>query len=106
MKLTKSALREIIREEIKSLREDTVERGDFIHYYDKYKGGKMDWYIVYIDSTHVRVTTEKPKEGERSTSGFVAHIRQLQDRPYYKDMMKWIQTGDKKHIHGKTYSDN
>ena len=95
-------LREIIREELRSLSENKLQKGDFVKYYDKYKGGKMDWYIVYIDSTHVRVTTDKPT----STSGMVGHIRQLQDRPYYRDMMMWIQSGDRKHIDGKTYSDN
>jgi hypothetical protein len=101
MKITKTQLREIIREEIKLLNENKLQKGDFVRYYDKYYGGKMEWYIVYIDPTHVRVTTDKPT----STSGMVAHVRQLQDRPYYRDMMKWIESGDKKHIDGKTYSD-
>jgi hypothetical protein len=105
MKLTKSQLKEIIREEIQWLNENTLTKGDYIRYYDKFKGGKMDWYIVYIDSTHVRVTTDKPGSGS-PTGGFVAHVRQLQDRPYYRDMMKWMDTGDKRHIDGKTYSDN
>jgi hypothetical protein len=101
MKLTKTQLKEIIREEIKSLNENKLQKGDFVRYYDKYKGGKMDWYIVFIDETHVRVTTAKPP----TTSGMVVHVRQLQERPYYKDMMKWIETGNPKHIDGKTYSD-
>lgn len=106
MKITKSVLREIIREEIQRLNENTLTKGDYIRYYDKFKGGKMDWYIMYIDSTHVAVTTDKPKGDKIPSGSFVAHIGQLKDRPYYRNMMKWMDSGDKKHIDGKIYSDN
>lgn len=56
---------------------------------------------MYVDSTHVDVTNTEPKNDR--PSGFVAHIGQLKHRDYYKDMVKWMKTGDKKHIDGKTY---
>lgn len=102
MKLTKSQLREIIREELQNLTEG-AKRGDFVSYVDVYKGDETKWYITYIDSTHVHLSTTKPGTG--STSSFSTyHIRELSDKRWYGDMVKWMQSGNKKHIDGKKYN--
>jgi len=100
--MKKSELRQIIREEIQRLSEGTPEQGDYVKIYEKERGKKYPWYIMYVDSTHVDVLNREPKKDERP-SGFVAHVRQLKHRDYYDDMIKWMKTGDKKHIEGKTY---
>jgi hypothetical protein len=107
MKITKSQLREIIREEIQNLTEritDPLKKGDFVSFVDVYRGEENKWYITYIDSTHVYLSLDKPTPGG-SKSGFsIYHIRQLSDKSYYKDMVKWIESGNKKHINGKKYN--
>ena len=98
MKITKSQLREIIKEEIQKLSESAT-KGDVVSFIQQIDGGDMKWYIRYIDSTHVHLST-KPD----STSSFSTyHIRELKDNPYYGDMVKWMESGNKKHIDGKKY---
>jgi hypothetical protein len=105
-KITKNELRQIIREELHRINElgneDAPSKGDYVKYYELEGGKKYPWYIMYVDSTHVDVTNKEPKKGQ-APGAFVAHIGQLKHRDYYNDMIKWMKTGDKKNIDGKTY---
>lgn len=103
MKITKTELRTIIKEELQRLNEETLQNGDYVMYYELENGKKYPWYIIYMDSTHVALSNTKPKPGERFSGMGVYHIGQLKHRDYYKDMVTWMKTGNKKHIDGKTY---
>jgi hypothetical protein len=103
MKLTKIQLKQMIREEIQKLAEQ-AKKGDFVSFVHTYKGQQNKWYLTYIDSTHVYLSLDEPTGG-RISGMSTYHIQQLNDKSYYDDMVKWMDSGNKKHINGKTYRD-
>lgn len=99
MKLTKRQLKEIIREEIKKLnksqlKESAPKKGDTVSFTDGIK-----WFMTYVDSSHVKLD-DRPNA---NTGSAMYHMGQLAKKPWYKDMEKWMDTGDAKFIDGKRY---
>lgn len=75
---------------------ETITESDDIA---KITHGDDDWYMKRIDGTHVMsANNEKALHNGR---GAVYHVRQLNDKPYYDDLRKWLY--GKKDIDGKVY---
>jgi len=89
----KEVIRGIVRE---VLNEDkTPKKGDQISVGEKTLNAKTliahTWIIEYMDSSHIKMAlawSGKPKKFA------VYNVGQLKDKPYYKDLVKWMRTGD------------
>lgn len=103
MKITKSQLKEIIREEISKLKKplrESAKKGDVVSFTQRMpKGGNVKWFMQYVDSSHIKLNDD-PKLGVGSA---VYHMKELEKKPFYDDMVKWMNSGNKKFIDGKKY---
>jgi hypothetical protein len=90
-------LKEVIRGVVKEvLNEDkTPKKGDRISVREKTGA----WIIEYMDSSHIKMAMAWSGEPKKFA---VYNVGQLKDKPYYKDLVSWMQTGDKK-IENKKY---
>lgn len=59
-------------------------------------------YIRVIDCTHM-ATAMKQDDVTQYGNFAVWHIKQLEDNPYYQDMLDWMKKG--KDIRGNKYND-
>ena len=57
------------------------------------------WFLKKIDGTHLMVANSE--EGIKEGRGAVYHVAQLNHRPYYEDVRKWLY--GKKEIDYKKY---
>jgi len=86
-----------------NLNEATPSKGDYVEVKEIIKGKEYSWYYVFDDTSHVLASMEKPG---KSAGKFPAyHIRQLKDKPYFKDLVSWMNTGNKA-IEKKSYKIN